>query len=189
MNKLDHYIELKAIPQMEMLQTDVIAHALQILHKFLPLYQGNVGIAFPAYGLGRSLGGIIRLFAEEQTAKQLHQQIVQSGLQDYLLVSIVQAVPEEVLSHRCYRRVHRKGQSAIRRTEKYLAAQGKWNEEIRQNMQLHQQTQPVFPHVKLKSASTGQQFVLAIQQHISTFPKEGNFNAYGLSATATLPHF
>ncbi|MBD4686568.1 type I-F CRISPR-associated endoribonuclease Cas6/Csy4, partial [Xanthomonas citri pv. citri] len=46
MSELTHYIELKAIPQVDILQTDVIAHGLQILHKFLPLYQGQIGLSF-----------------------------------------------------------------------------------------------------------------------------------------------
>ncbi|EFM97156.1 type I-F CRISPR-associated endoribonuclease Cas6/Csy4 [Actinobacillus pleuropneumoniae] len=189
MSELTHYIELKAIPQVDILQTDVIAHGLQILHKFLPLYQGEIGLSFPAYGLGRTLGGIIRVFGNEQHCAQIKVQLTAEGLQDYALITSVTPIPEEIAEHRRYQRVHRKGQSAIRRTEKFLVQQGKWTEEIRQEMLIHQQNQKVFPYVKLKSGSTKQHFVLAIRQLRLAEPSFGLFNTYGLSKIATVPHF
>ncbi|WP_419852371.1 type I-F CRISPR-associated endoribonuclease Cas6/Csy4 [Actinobacillus pleuropneumoniae] len=189
MSELTHYIELKAIPQVDILQTDVIAHGLQILHKFLPLYQGQIGLSFPAYGLGRTLGGIIRVFGNEQHCTQIQTQLIGEGLQDYVLITSVTPVPEEIVEYHRYQRVHRKGQSAIRRTEKFLTQQGKWTEDVRKEMLIHQQNQKTFPHVKLKSSSTKQHFVLAIRQFRLAEPASGLFNAYGLSQVATVPHF
>lgn len=110
---------------MDMLQSEVIGHCMQILHQFLPHFEGRVGVAFPAYGLGRTLGGIVRLFANQEDCNQLHQQLLRFGLSDYALISEVSKTP---LSTECrsYSRVHRKGQSAIRRTEKRLKSQGRW---------------------------------------------------------------
>ncbi|MGC7560296.1 type I-F CRISPR-associated endoribonuclease Cas6/Csy4 [Pasteurella sp. PK-2025] len=183
-----HYIELKAIPQMDMLQSEVISHCMQILHQFLPHFEGRVGVAFPAYGLGRTLGGIIRIFAHQQDCTQLQQQLLQSGLQDYALISEVNQTPSYT-EHRCYSRVHRKGQSAIRRTEKRLKSQGRWDEAIRTEMQQRQQQVAFLPHCHLKSASTGQRFILAVQEKRLSQPCLGLFNAYGLSHTASVPHF
>ncbi|HHW7448974.1 type I-F CRISPR-associated endoribonuclease Cas6/Csy4 [Pasteurella multocida] len=183
-----HYIELKAIPQMDMLQSEVIGHCMQILHQFLPHFEGRVGVAFPAYGLGRNLGGIVRLFANQEDCNQLHQQLLRSGLSDYALISEVSKTP---LSTECrsYSRVHRKGQSAIRRTEKRLKSQGRWDESIRADMQQRQQNVAFFPHCHLKSASTGQRFILAVKENRMPQSCVGVFNAYGLSNSATVPHF
>ena len=60
-----HYIEIKAIPQVDMLQTEVISFCLQKLHQILPHFEGRIGLAFPAYGKDKTLGGIIRLFGSE----------------------------------------------------------------------------------------------------------------------------
>ncbi|HHT7856324.1 type I-F CRISPR-associated endoribonuclease Cas6/Csy4 [Pasteurella multocida] len=185
---MTHYIELKAIPQMDMLQSEVIGHCMQILHQFLPHFEGRVGVAFPAYGLGRTLGGIVRLFANQQDCQQLYRQLLQCGLQDYALISDVSKIPFHT-EHRSYSRVHRKGQSTIRRTEKRLKSQGRWDETIRTEMQQRQQDTAFFPHFHLKSASTGQRFILAVREKRMLQSCAGLFNGYGLSNTATVPHF
>lgn len=45
---LSHYIELKAIPQAELTQAEVLSHLMQHIHRLLPAYAGRIGIAFPA---------------------------------------------------------------------------------------------------------------------------------------------
>ncbi|QEH45289.1 type I-F CRISPR-associated endoribonuclease Cas6/Csy4 [Aggregatibacter actinomycetemcomitans] len=182
-----HYIEIKAIPQVDMLQTEVISFCLQKLHQILPHFGGRIGLAFPSYGNDKTLGGIIRLFGTENDCGFIHFKL--QSLRDYALISEVMPIPEKVRSYRIYQRVQPKGQSAIRRAEKRLTAQGKWNEEVLQNMLQKQATQRIYPHVHLKSSSTKQQFILAIKSVHQTKAVEGVFSAYGLSQTATVPHF
>ncbi|MDO5054748.1 type I-F CRISPR-associated endoribonuclease Cas6/Csy4 [Pasteurella oralis] len=183
-----HYIELKAIPQMDMLQSEVVGHCMQILHKFLPHFEGRMGVAFPAYGLGRTLGGILRVFGNQSDCDQLYLQLLQAGLQDYALISEVKKTPSAI-EYRCYSRARRKGQSAISRTEKFLKSIDKWHEGIREEMQQRQQNTPYFPHVHLKSASTNQRFILAIKANKTSQPYIAQFSSYGLSSKATVPHF
>lgn len=182
-----HYIEIKAIPQVDMLQTEVISFCLQKLHQILPHFEGRIGLAFPAYGNDKTLGGIIRLFGSENDCDSVY--IKSQELRDYVLLSEVMPIPEKVRSYRIYQRVQMKGQSAIRRAEKRLTAQGKWSEEVRQNMLQKQSIQHVYPHAHLKSSSTKQQFILAIKSVYKAKSVEGSFSAYGLSQTATVPHF
>ena len=182
-----HYIEIKAIPQVDMLQTEVISFCLQKLHQILPHFEGRIGLAFPAYGNDKTLGGIIRLFGSENECDSVYIKLQE--LRDYALLSEVMPIPEKVRSYRIYQRVQMKGQSAIRRAEKRLTAQGKWSEEVRQNILQKQSTQRVYPHVHLKSSSTKQQFILAIKSVYKAKSVEGSFSAYGLSQTATVPHF
>lgn len=182
-----HYIEIKAIPQVDMLQTEVISFCLQKLHQILPHFEGRIGLAFPAYGNDKTLGGIIRLFGSENDCDSVC--IKSQELRDYALLSEVMPIPEKVRSYRIYQRVQMKGQSAIRRAEKRLTAQGKWSEEVRQNMLQKQAIQRVYPHAHLKSSSTKQQFILAIKSVYKAKSVEGSFSAYGLSQTATVPHF
>lgn len=182
-----HYIEIKAIPQVDMLQTEVISFCLQKLHQILPHFEGRIGLAFPAYGNDKTLGGIIRLFGSENDCDSVY--IKSQELRDYVLFSEVMPIPEKVRSYRIYQRVQMKGQSAIRRAEKRLTAQGKWSEEVRQNMLQKQSIQRIYPHAHLKSSSTKQQFILAIKSVYKAKSVEGSFSAYGLSQTATVPHF
>ncbi|MBN6062847.1 type I-F CRISPR-associated endoribonuclease Cas6/Csy4 [Aggregatibacter actinomycetemcomitans] len=182
-----HYIEIKAIPQVDMLQTEVISFCLQKLHQILPHFEGRIGLAFPAYGNDKTLGGIIRLFGTENDCGFIHFKL--QSLRDYALIGEVMPIPEKIKSYRVYQRVQPKGQSAIRRAEKRLKAQGKWNEEVLQNILQKQATQRTYPHVHLKSSSTKQQFILAIKSVRQTKAVEGVFSAYGLSQTATVPHF
>ena len=182
-----HYIEIKAIPQVDMLQTEVISFCLQKLHQILPHFEGRIGLAFPAYGNDKTLGGIIRLFGSENDCDSVYIKLQE--LRDYALLSEVMPIPEKVRSYRIYQRVQMKGQSAIRRAEKRLTAQGKWSEEVRQNMLQKQSIQRIYPHAHLKSSSTKQQFILAIKSVYKAKSVEGSFSAYGLSQAATVPHF
>ena len=43
------------------------------------------------------------------------------------------------------------------------------------------------PYITLDSSSTGQRFLLFIDQHAVTQAISGEFNSYGLSNSATLP--
>ena len=121
-----HYIEIKAIPQVDMLQTEVISFCLQKLHQILPHFEGRIGLAFPAYGNDKSLGGIIRIFGSENDCGFIYFKLQE--LRDYALISESMPIPEKVRSYRVYQRVQSKGQSALRRAEKRLKAQGKWSE-------------------------------------------------------------
>lgn len=182
-----HYIELRAIPQVDMLQTEIISFCMQKLHQILPHFEGRIGLGFPAYGNDRTVGGIIRLFGSENDCHFIHFKL--QSLQDYALIGEIKNVPEKIKSYRVYQRFQPKGQSAIRRAEKRLKAQGKWNEEVLQNMLQKQTTQRIYPHIRLTSSSTKQQFILAIKATYQTKAIDGVFNAYGLSQIATVPHF
>ena len=42
-----HYLELRAIPQADLIQSQVLSHLMQTLHQYLPAYAGRIGVAFP----------------------------------------------------------------------------------------------------------------------------------------------
>ena len=43
-----HYLELRAIPQADITQSQVLSHLMQTLHQCLPAYAGRIGAAFAA---------------------------------------------------------------------------------------------------------------------------------------------
>ena len=185
-----HYLELRAIPQADLIQSQVLSHLMQTLHQYLPAYAGRIGVAFPGYGQARTLGGIIRLIGNEADCQALHQQLHASGnINDYPLLYPVAEVPSGIQRHARYSRSHHKGPSALRRAEQRLTAQGKWQPEIADKMREKWQTPPKLPHLQLRSASTKQTFTLWIKQQNYTHPQTGLFSAYGLSQEATVPQF
>lgn len=182
------YLDLKAIPQAEMLQSDVLAMMMQTLHGALPRYAGRIGIAFPAYGQNRSLGGILRLFGSEADLKTLHSYLQGTTLPDYALLGHIEKVPQDkVFAHARFTRRQKKGGSDLRRAEKRLKEQGLSAQDIQNRLTAKAAkigTQHL-PHVHLRSASTGQRFILAIHRQQAPHASTGLFNSYGLSQSGT----
>ena len=174
-----HYADLKAIPQAEMLQSQVVAHIVQTLHGLLPRFSGRIGISFPAYGQNRTLGGIVRLFGSD------------TGLSDYALISRIEEVPsEKVYAHARFVRRQPKHGSDLRRAEKRMAAQGLPSEEIRWRLaaKAAKRSACTLPHIFLNSKSTRQRYLLAVDKKIAA-RTEGTFNSHGLSLGASVPLF
>lgn len=191
MTILTHYLELKAIPQIEMPQPTVINHLMQLLHNLLPAYNGKIGLSFPAYGQLNTLGGIIRLLGSEMNINKIHTQITQSHhFVDYTLITPIQQIPQDIKSYVRFKRIRKKGKSDLRRAEKRLKLQEKWTISIGQAMiEKWGGELLTLPHIHLISGSTKQSFTLWIKQQRFNNPIEGLFNAYGLSQNATVPFF
>lgn len=186
---LTHYLSLKAIPQLELPHSSVMAYGLQFLHRILPLVAGQVGLGFPQYQQHLGLGHTIRLFGSQMDLDLLWLQLQTGKLKNYFLIGAIESVPEQHTYVR-YQRVQHKGQSALRRAEKRLHARGEWTADIGEKMVQKQQTVKRYPHVFLKSYSTQQpKFLLEIRQIKCEKAQSGEFNGYGLSRTATVPHF
>ena len=150
-----HYADLKAIPQAEMLQSQVVAHIVQTLHGLLPRFGGRIGIGFPAYGQNRTLGGIVRLFGSETDLDDLHCLLQNTGLSDYALIGRLEEVPsEKVYAHARFVRRQPKHGSDLRRAEKRMASQGLPPEEIRRRLaaKAAKRSACTLPHIFLKKA-------------------------------------
>ncbi len=187
---MDHYIDLKALPNPEIMQSAVAAHLMQNVHEILPQYLGRVGISFPNYGLQQTLGGTIRLFAQADDLHDLHSTMQQSNdFRDYSLIGDVSQTPKQVKRHACFSRVQTKGNSRLQRLKKRHQARGTWSAELEQQVTAKYQDNIPLPHVIIHSTSTGQNFPLLIKHEWMSKPSAGNFSTYGLSATSTVPWF
>lgn len=189
---LTHYLELRAIAQIEIKQVDVINQIMQSLHQIFVTTRGNIGISFPAYSANQriGLGGVIRLFGSEQELQKVEETINLSSISDYVWMQAIMPLPSNVSSYLHLSRVRQKGQSDLRRAEKRLTAQDKWSQQVKNSMiEKWGSVILTYPHVQLTSKSTGQQFMLWIKQQKCKQQVEGTFNAYGLSQTATVPDF
>ena len=186
---LTHYFELRAIPQLEITETEVINQVMQSLHQVLVNHQGNIAVSFPCYNVHRTLGGIIRIFGDE-THLQPFKAALQAVVSDYIIALPTTPIPTSVKGYLRLIRVNPKGQSALRRAEKRLTVQGKWSTEVKNKMlEKWGSVHLNYPHLHFASKSTGQRFIMWLKQQKCATAVEGTFNSYGLSKTATVPDF
>lgn len=189
---MDSYFDIKALPNPEIIQSAVIGHLMQALHKLLPTFQGRLGIDFPAYGQQKTLGGIIRLLGTKEDIKNLREQVKQTAVfNDYAFITEHSAVPESINKYAIYKRKHAKGNSRFRRIKKRHEAEGRWTDDLAQAVSEKFKLPVHLPHVCLSSASTDQQqFMIFIKEKFTLNAHTGKFNAYGLSLDgATVPKF
>lgn len=188
---LSHYLDILAIPQVDILQSDVMGKIMEEVHLALPHYEGRIGLAFPAYGQQRTLGGIMRLLGSKEDIKSLQQRLISKpNLQDYAVLKSIGSVPSKIKGYYAFARYHPKGQSDLRRAQHRLSAQGMGAEEINRRLDAKAAKEfKINPHLKFRSLSTGQQMYLAIQRIWHDHAQEGKFSSYGLSREATVPDF
>jgi len=192
---MDSYFDIKALPNAEILQSAVVAHLMQQLHRVLPQYEGRLGLSFPAYGQQRTLGGIIRLLGAKEDVTSVFQQLSDStAVSDYGLITVVNTVPTSVVKFACFTRTHAKGKSRFERLKKRHMKKGTWTDELA-TAAWGRICQPLhLPHISLHSSSTGERFLLFVKRDFITQSVEGLFNSYGLSTgnsenKATVPWF
>lgn len=188
---MDSYFEIRAIPDPELLQSAIVANLMQKIHGLLPAYDGRVGLSFPGYGQARTLGGIIRIHGNTNDLERLNFDVRNDpGMRSYGLISDVSSVPDSIKGYAKFQRLHAKGNSHLRRLQQRHQARGTWTKELEESISRKYAVQVSCPHVSLKSASTGQpRFLLFIERCGSDSSADGEFNAYGLSKTATVPLF
>ncbi len=188
---VDNYIDIKAMPNPEIIQSAVVAHLMQALHGLLPVYKGKIGLDFPMYGQRRTLGSIIRVLGNKADIQNLYQRIRTCAVfSDYAFTTEISKIPGQVSKYAKYQRYHAKGSSRFNRLKKRHEARGTWTEELAKEASSKFSTQTKLPHISMQSTSTGQNFILFVKQRIYSEPHQGEFNAYGLSlGNATVPKF
>ena len=186
-----HYFELRAIPQLEITETEVINQIMQSLHEVLVNYQGNIAVSFPLYNVKKTLGGVIRIFGHESILQQFIGDLQKrSIINNYSLFFPISKIPSRIKGHIRLIRVCPKGKRHLVRAEKRLTAQGKWSEEVKRNItEKWGCIQLNYPHIHFESKSTGQKFIMWLKQQKCKTAIQGEFNSYGLSKTATVPDF
>ena len=187
---MDSYLDIKALPNPEIIQSAVVAHLMQALHGLLPGYEGRIGLDFPAYGQQRTLGGIIRVLGNKADIQNLYQRIRTSALfSDYAFTTEISEIPGQISKYVKYQRYHAKGSSRFNRLKKRHEARGTWTEELAKGASNKFNARAKLPHISMQSTSTGQNFMLFVKQSVHSEPQQGEFNAYGLSFNATVPKF
>lgn len=184
---MDYYQDIKVIADAETSDGVLLAQLFMRLHQVLGrVAEGRIGISFPQ--VKKTLGQQLRVHGSQADLTALQQSGWLKGLQDYIASSEIASVPQEI-SWRVVKRVQVK--SSAERLLRRSVSKGWLSEaEARQRSSLLNEQRSDLPYMLIKSGSNRNAFPLFIEHGpIQSSPVIGSFNAYGLSATATIPWF
>lgn len=187
---MDNYFDIRLRPNPELAAAHLLAALFTRLHRALVELQTDaIGVSFPDYDarLG-TLGLRLRLCGPKAALEPLAAGLWLGSMRDHVSVAGVMLVPAHAV-HRTLRRVQVKS-SPERLRRRLLKRHQLSEEQARQRIPESIASATDLPYVLLGSASTGQRFRLFLELGPEQpQPDPGRFNAYGLSATATVPWF
>ena len=187
---MDHYIDLKLLPDPEFAATQLMSALMSKLHRGLhDLRRDDVGISFPDIETARHhLGSRLRLHGHQEALSQLLALNWLTGMRDHVQLSAVTAVPAQV----SYRHVSRVqvDSNPERARRRLIKRHGISEAEARDRIPDSAGKRCNLPFANLRSNGTGEAFPLFIRHGpIVETAQAGTFNSYGLSSTATIPWF
>lgn len=184
---MDHFIDIKVLPDPEFLETTLMNALYAKLHRALVSHGKNsIGVSFPEHT--KSLGSVLRLHGTKNDLEQLMEIQWIHGLRDYMQITAIETVPENA-KYCVVTRVQSK--SSVARLRRRSIAKGWLTEgEANNHIKKDQEKRLTLPFLQLKSQSTGQSFRLFIRHSvISEQKKSGDFSTYGLSRNSSVPWF
>ncbi|MDD3353509.1 type I-F CRISPR-associated endoribonuclease Cas6/Csy4 [Zoogloea sp.] len=187
---MDHYLEIRLLPDPEFPATTLMNALFSKLHRALVgLGTEQIGVSFPdVQGRPRSLGERLRLHGSAAALLMLKHSGLLKGMRDHVQLDDPVPVPE-VTRHRVVRRVQSHS-SPERERRRLIARKGLTPTEAMERIPDGRAELLDLPFVVLTSSSTGQQFRLFIDHGpVIDEPQVGVFSTYGLSPTATIPWF
>lgn len=188
---MDSYIDIRLLPDPEFQSSTLMNALFSKFHRALvALKSSNIAISFPEVDQTMpSLGRVMRLHGYQRVLEELMGKNWMHGMRDHTLILDLMPTPKDT-SHIVVRRVQAKS-SPERLRRRQMRRHNLTEGEVRQRIPDSVQGQKLkLPYVSLKSQSTNQNFRIFIE-HLppQKRPVEGDFNAYGLSAYATVPWF
>ena len=186
---MHHYIDIHLRPDPEFPPHQLMAALYSKLHRVLvQLKVSTIGVSFPGYSdMPPTLGNTLRLFGPEADLNQLMQQDWLKGMRDHAEVCRAATVPADAV-HRALHRVQAKS-NPERLRRRQMRRHGLTQDQARELVPDSAAEKLRLPFVQLGSASTGQVFRLYLRLGLPGSGSPGSFNAYGLSASATIPWF
>lgn len=187
---MTHYIDIKVLPDPEFPEPQLLSELFGRLHAALARSSAeSVAVAFPGYAeRPPTLGSVMRLLGPASALDQLMSRPWLGGLADHVAACAIESVPVQA-THRMLRRVQAKS-SAERLRRRQIQRHGLSEAEARQRIPNTVEQTLALPYLVLTSTSTGQRFRLFLRLDPEpASPRAGDFNAYGLSTTATIPVF
>lgn len=192
---MKYYQEITLLPNAEVPVDFLLEKAYHHTHLRLVEMQdfkgyATIGIGFPEYKVGYPLGRKLRLFAmSRDVLVKFNVKVVLERLSDYVQITEIQNVPENVKGYCCFMRQQTKNN--IDRLSRRRAK--RHNISIEQAILELDNFSDVLirtPFIFINSQSTNKRFKLFVKKEIADVPKyEGGFSTYGLSPISTVPEF
>lgn len=187
---MNHYVDIRLLPDPEFPATTLMNALFSKLHRGLVSHgAGDIGISFPDVRANiKGLGERLRLHGSLAPLQTFLDSDWLRGMRDHVSLKGPGPVPEDV-RYRVVRRVQAHS-SPERARRRLIARKGISPESALARIPDSTAESLDLPFVLLNSSSTGQHFRLFIDQgEVLDRPQPGEFSAYGLSATGTIPWF
>ncbi len=187
---MDHYLEIRLLPDPEFVPTVLMNALFAKLHRALVDLDANtIGASFPDVQIKPpGLGERMRLHGTDDDLQRLMALNWMTGMRDHTSTSIITPIPANI-SYRVVRRVQAK--SNPERLRRRLIKRKQMDKEAAQRAIPNDAVERLdLPFLTVKSHSSGHRFRLFIDhQPIVSQSANGKFSHYGLSPTATIPWF
>lgn len=186
---MDHYLDIRLLPDPEVAPSHLMNALFGRLHRALvEMESSDIGISFPAMGLGATgVGTCLRLHGPVAALRKLMDLDWLKGLRDHVDAGRIDLVPEGA-GHLVVRRVQAKS-NPERLRRRQMKRKGWTDDQARTAVPDSVAEFLKLPYLTVGSFSTGQRFRLFVKQRAADQPMAGSFNAYGFSASASLPNF
>jgi len=187
---LDAFADIKLLADPEFPAPMLMNALFSKFHRHLTKFgAGSIGVSFPdSRDPGKSLGARLRLHGNFVDLQRFLATDWLSGMRDHVAIAPPEAVPSGA-RHRVVRRVQAKS-NPERERRRLIARKGISEGEARIAIPDFCAETLTLPFLVLKSGSTKQQFRLFVDHlPLRDDAQQGVFNAYGLSASATVPWF
>lgn len=187
---MDHYLDIELRPDPEFPAPQLMNALFAKLHRALVKQGfGGIGVSFPGVDTrAPHLGTRLRLHGHSEPLTTLEASDWLTGMRDHVALSRSAPTPSDV-RHRVVRRVQ--AQSNPERLRRRLMRRHDLDaEQARQRIPDSAAQTLNLPFVQLCSTSSGQKFRLFIDHGpLLDAPAPGEFSAYGLSQTGSVPWF
>lgn len=182
-----HYLDLALRDDPQIAASQLSGALYDRLHLALVRqHRTDVGVSFPGYSLKpRTLGATLRLHGSEPALRDLMQTDWLKGMRDHVRMTPIAAAPTDAPHRVMHRRQFKTSAERLRRRR--MRRKGETAEQAAVAIPATIERRPDLPYVHLHSHSTRQPFCrfLALGQ-LQAEPVDAAFNAYGLSAKATV---
>ena len=184
---MDHYIDIKLLPDAELSETFLMNKVYSKFHKALDdLKSDSIGVSFPHYRV--MLGDVIRVHGTTENLEQLTALKWLARIADYCDSSPIEHVPDGIDGYRNVSRAQTNMSSS--KLRRLLNRKTISPNEVKQYEEKMFSNGLNNPYVELDSSSNGNKYRRYFQfGELSEEGALGVFDRFGLSKTATIPWF
>ncbi len=195
---MKYYLELKLLPDDDISAHFLLAKVYTQLHiAFAEIknaeHKINIGVSFPQYRFNQEkgvgfLGEKLRLFAQnEADLKKLDLKKWLDRLTDYVHITSIREVPENIKGYAIYKRKQVKTNAARLARHRVKRGDIGFDEALARYSNVVTTTD--LPYIQMKSLTSDQMFKLFIEKRSIEQSESQVFSTYGLSSESSVPEF